>query len=285
VLLPTEDLENDCLTSLVSQILSETILGNGVGGKACEPWLVWEGITNIARAVQAQLPKSRAQVRVDKSLENTSLVTPHAAAAMKVNSSRRFLQKTFWLVLQYAFLAFTTVRFVIVTIASSSSMPSRLLLPSSKLQGTSPVTEFLQPPAWTSTISPRSQRSPLKQPILSMKIWGCAADLLDLDVRMPWLGATISMLQWFALRGPGGMGAIDGIIDKYGFSISSNLISCIHSLQFCDFPISGRIHFQSLDFVFSHSAFRKALVSQLVCAHPYHAPFLQDMGPLCSRHA
>ncbi|KAI0016692.1 PXA domain-containing protein [Xylariomycetidae sp. FL0641] len=42
VLLPTEDLENDCLTSLVGQILSEMIIGNLIVNKLSEPWLIWE---------------------------------------------------------------------------------------------------------------------------------------------------------------------------------------------------------------------------------------------------
>ena len=50
VLLPTEDLENSCLTALVGQIFSEMIIGNGIGGKASEPWLLWEGITKTAEA-------------------------------------------------------------------------------------------------------------------------------------------------------------------------------------------------------------------------------------------
>ncbi len=67
ILLPTEDLENDCLTSLVGQIFSEMVIGGGIGEKACEPWLLWEGITKTAEAIQAQLPKSNAQVRVKRS--------------------------------------------------------------------------------------------------------------------------------------------------------------------------------------------------------------------------
>ena len=42
VLLPTEDLENGCLRALVAEIFSDMILGNGVSGKACKPWLLWE---------------------------------------------------------------------------------------------------------------------------------------------------------------------------------------------------------------------------------------------------
>jgi hypothetical protein len=48
ILLPTEDLENDCLTAIVGQVFSEMIIGGAIGGKASEPWLLWEGITKVA---------------------------------------------------------------------------------------------------------------------------------------------------------------------------------------------------------------------------------------------
>jgi len=53
-----------------------------------------------------------------------------------------------------------------------------------------------------------------KQPILKMKIWSCIGSLLDVEVRMPWLSASLSMLQWAALTGPGLLGNADGMIDK-----------------------------------------------------------------------
>jgi len=216
VLLPTEDLENDCLTSLVGQILSEMILGNGIGGKACEPWLLWEGITKITEVIRNQMPKAKAQARAAKSTDEVQKKeTDHVdEAERKIDRRRWSLQKTFWLVLQYAFLAFTTLRFVVVTIATSSSLPSRVP-PLTKISGSKPVKDHLQAPDSVSgSTSPGSRIPKSKQPILTMKIWPCASNLLDLDVRMPWLSATLSMLQWYALRGPGGIGYTDGMIDK-----------------------------------------------------------------------
>lgn len=202
------------MTSLVGQILSEMILGNAIGGKACEPWFLWESITKIAEVIQSKLPESKAQKRVDKSVsENTSGEKVLSAAPGKPVSFRWSFQKTFWLVLQYAFFAFTTARFIIVTVATSSSLPSRLSV-SRKLPGAEPVAKDLQPPAPNITTSSEGRRLPAKRPILAMKIWTCVSNLLDLDARMPWLSATLSMLQWFALRGPGELGYTDGMIDK-----------------------------------------------------------------------
>ncbi|KAB8297216.1 hypothetical protein EYC80_002587 [Monilinia laxa] len=211
VLLPTEDLENDCLTSLIGQIFSEMILGNGVGGKACEPWLLWEGIMKIAEAIQARLPKSKAEVQVDRS--NYEITRPNVlgikAIGTKTSNLGKSMQKTFWLVLQYLFLAFAAVRIIIIAVATSSSLPSRIP-PMRKPTGLSLPNEDSEPPMnlpWT-----RAQ--PLKRPILKMKLWSCVSTLLDMDTRMPWLSATLSLLQWGTITGPGKIGDTDGMIDK-----------------------------------------------------------------------
>ena len=212
VLLPTEDLENDCLTALVGQIFSEMILGSGIGGKACEPWLLWEGITKAAEVIQTHLPKSKAQVRVERSNSDlrNSMPLNMSGGSTKHWRLGRSIQKTFWLILQYAFLAFTAVRFIIITLVTSSTLPSR-----TNTSGSGYSKEYMEPPEPTDTNRPSKGRTvPLKQPVIKMKIWSCVSSVLDLGVRMPWLSATISMLQWGAITGPGEVGNTDGIIDK-----------------------------------------------------------------------
>ncbi|KAM0184370.1 hypothetical protein ACHAPC_005979 [Botrytis cinerea] len=215
VLLPTEDLENDCLTSLVGQIFSEMILGNGIGGKACEPWLLWEGIMKIAEVIQARLPKAKAQVRIDRS--NSEITRPNLldikAGNTKTSNFGKSMQKYFWLILQYLFLAFAAVRAIFIAIATSSSLPSRIP-PTRKPTGFTLPSDDSEPPM-NSEALPWTRAQPLKRPILKMKLWSCVSTLLDMDTRMPWLSATLSLLQWGAITGPGRIGDTDGMIDKY----------------------------------------------------------------------
>lgn len=255
ILLPTEDFENDCLISLVGQIISEMILGNGIGEKACEPWLLWEGITKVAEVIQAKLPASKAQERINKSVENTTRAEHSSAGVVENLSSRWSPQKAFWMIIQYGFFAFTTVRFIIVTIGTSSSLPSRLPL-NKKIPGTGPVVEGLQPPSLNLTEPSGKASGPIKNPMLSMKIWTCASNLLDLDTRMPWLTATLSMLQWFALQGPGGLGYTDGMADKY---VSPSLPCFLNPIQPPTVTMSRRMRFQSLDRSVPQSFCRTAL--------------------------
>jgi hypothetical protein len=214
VLLPTEDLENDCLTTLVGQIFSEMIIGNGIGGKASEPWLLWEGITKIAEVVQSQLPRSQANVRLARS-NSESLGTPITTGDF-VSPKKKWnvqwnIQKTFWLVLQYAFVAFTAARFLISTLATSSSLPSRVI--SAKINSPA-LHDHLSESGSDPDPIVTNRILPGKTPIIEMRIWSAAARLLDFDFRMPWLASMLSILQWAALMGPGQLGNTDGRIDK-----------------------------------------------------------------------
>lgn len=210
IILPTEDLENGCLTSLVGQIFSEMILGNGISGKASEPWMLWEGITKVAQVTKTKLPHTKAQKRADMTA-NTNLEKAPEGTEGWIRRIRLSAQKWFWLVLQYAFTAFISIRFIIVTIAKSSSLPPRNP-PYTALKRPSIQPDAPKPTSSSSSVGGQSIRC---QPLITMRIWSCVSNLLDLDRRMPWVGGSMSLLQWAALRGPGVVGVIDGSIDKY----------------------------------------------------------------------
>jgi hypothetical protein len=53
-----------------------------------------------------------------------------------------------------------------------------------------------------------------KRPMVSMKLWSCASQLVELDMRMPWLSGFASLLRWLALAGPGRVGDTDGALDR-----------------------------------------------------------------------
>ncbi|KAK8213565.1 hypothetical protein M8818_002867 [Zalaria obscura] len=65
LILPPEHLENPCLRVLVGEIFSELILGNGICGKACEGWLIWELIT---KSIQVARFKGEDPLRVVEAL-------------------------------------------------------------------------------------------------------------------------------------------------------------------------------------------------------------------------
>lgn len=227
VLLPTEDLENGCLRALVAEIFAELILGNGISGKACEGWLLWEGITRIAEVLHPDGTKEKgfqsetavrgeSLTRLERSglLDSSTHVKPrpsktlvgsqHGHESMPVS-----IPGLFWAFVQYAFLACTAARAVIVNLATTSSLPLR-----SGIIDQSPAKGPGQ--SHTSHADTPASRRPLgiKRPIVSMKLWSCVAQLAEMDVRMPWLLGFVSMFHRGALVGPGRVGETDGVLDR-----------------------------------------------------------------------
>lgn len=228
VLLPTEDLENSCLRALVAEIFAEMILGNGISGRACEGWLLWEGITRIAEVLQdgakEEAPQSKggAPEQSLSRLERYGLLSPRedgqsGSAKPQLPGEQRHGSATvtvsgmFWAVVQYAFLACTAMRAVIVGLATSSSLPPRSVTGASDQ---SPV-EGNRQSQLPHAAQPAARRlMASKRPIVSMKLWSCASRLVELDLRMPWLSGLISMLHWIVLAGPGKVGDTGGLLDR-----------------------------------------------------------------------
>jgi hypothetical protein len=229
VLLPTEDLENACLRSLVAEIFAEMILGNGISGKACEGWLLWEGITRIAEVIQTDGTKEKEARSVDADLHPSlsrlerhgllSSPTGEQSAPPKAPLARggrherapMTIAGLFWSAIQYMFLAGFAMRAAIAALATSSSLPPRSVLGAS-VQSPVEARHQSQLPQAGSPVVRRSP--PPKRPIVSMKLWGCASKLVELDARMPWLSGLISMLHLGALLGPGRVGDTDGVLDR-----------------------------------------------------------------------
>lgn len=226
VLLPTEDLENGCLRVLVAEIFAEMILGNGISDKACEGWLLWEGITRIAEVLQADTEKEassnqRKPEQTKSRLERYGLLSSSVEKAAepvkpsvpngRPSHEELSVSGLFWLVVQYAFLACNAMRAVIIALATSSSLPPRSVtgvsVPSPMDQGRQSLPQKVDSTAFDG--HPASKR-----PIVSMRLWSCTSGLLELDVRMPWLSGLVSLLHWGAVAGPGRVGDTDGVLDK-----------------------------------------------------------------------
>ncbi|KAI9779490.1 MAG: hypothetical protein M1816_003493 [Peltula sp. TS41687] len=178
LLLPTEDLENGCLRTLVGDVLGDMILGNWIGRIACEGRVWWDGIAKLAETVHERR-------------RGPATAAAAAAAAAKGTKSQELL----WNVLNYAFLIVTFLRMALVTLFTSSSLPTRS--------------------ATSSSFSSRASSKPRqKRPILNMRIWTLVSSLLDLSARMPWLEGLLQLFRHGLIAGPGRVGDTDGIIDR-----------------------------------------------------------------------
>jgi hypothetical protein len=202
----------------VAEIFSEMILGNAVSGKVCEPWLLWDAITTIIEATRPRTMKAVEEPTVAASrLEQFGLLSQpresthgeqqsqHGNRRQPGPAASHSISDIFWTIVSLVFLAFTAVRTLIFTIATSSSLPSRS---KTWLQAQSPTqSEAVH-------ASSNSLLSDDQRPILSMSVWTIAGRVLDLDIHMPWLSGLFSLSHHIAMFGPGRIGDTDGALDR-----------------------------------------------------------------------
>lgn len=214
VLLPTEDLENVCLRTLVGDIVADLILGNEVSGRVCEGWFVWETtikLLDLATGRNMSSTDNEDAEGVEKSrLEKFGLLSTDDEADSGHSSRTGQSQFSIWLwqILQYAYLGYLALRFVatgLFRVASTQpTTPVRSLLSSAHL-----VTPISHPRE-----APLPAKNVTKRPVLDYRFYGMLSQLLDIPQRMPWLAGTLSLSQHLILAGPGRVGDTDGILDR-----------------------------------------------------------------------
>jgi hypothetical protein len=202
LLLPTEDLENDCLTALVGQIFSELIIGNVVANRLAEPWLIWEGLMILSGLIRRRPgdPSAQSSTRPSTNIQPTSTKTSFSIHGL------------FLTLLQWCFLAANLVRLVVTTVVSSRSIPPRTRY------GSRHVDEMTRQKMGSLATDPAglldTHAEPAKVPVFAFRIWPAISNLIEMDLRMPWLSGTLSFLQWISMTGPGRIADVDGVLDR-----------------------------------------------------------------------
>ena len=227
VLLPAEDLRNPCLRTLVTDVVGDTILGNGIGGKTCEGWMIWEGIGKFVENVRAQIaPRAMGPAEVEAGsrsrLEKFGVLSEGGQRARRVASRERqkgttrrkqhAISQAFWRILQYAYLTFTTIHFIVLgLVAASTSGVAHGDQPPSRSAGIQ--THDDMPPMAARSEALRS-RTPARRPILEYSIFGLVSQLLGLSSRMPWTCEAVSLVRYHLVSGALRVGAVGGMLDK-----------------------------------------------------------------------
>ncbi|KAL2164497.1 hypothetical protein VTH06DRAFT_3713 [Thermothelomyces fergusii] len=211
LLLPTEDLQNGCLTALLGQILSELILGNAVANRLSQPWLIWELLILAARAAGAgkgaeQQMRSRRRSSTFSDVRTRLRHTAHAV---------------FYTSLQWCLLAVSFIRTVLTILMTSGSLPSRV----SRNESGRGAAQRRSAHEAGDPASPTDPRSP-KTPVLAFRCWSALSNLAEVDSRMPWLRGAISLLQWIAVMGPGRVAGFDTSLDRFlSYSIQRHILT------------------------------------------------------------
>ncbi|PGH32466.1 hypothetical protein GX50_04766 [[Emmonsia] crescens] len=213
VLLPTEDLENVCLRTLVGDILADMILGELVSDKASEGPFIWEILTRLITAIRQDGRNNEKVEHVQKSrLERFGLLASKEDSGRSDSSgaNQSNLSMLLWRILQYCYLTFVTIRFVLVGLfrVASSSLP----VSSQGLPSTSPQSTPINPAC---ELQPWSNSCGLRRPVLKYRIFGMVSQLVDVSGRMPWFSGALALVQHAIVEGPGKFGDTGEIVDRF----------------------------------------------------------------------
>jgi len=217
LLLPPEDLQNPCLEVLVNEIFAEMIMGNGVSGKACEGWLIWDGIAKALTKAQRKSEEVIEQLEPPaiNRLEQFGLLSAKQDPVNNtpVKPTNNIFQKLTRLLLELLrilVMGYVFLRLTVVTLMDSASLPSRSSDEHhTQVNGTSMHSSNA---SITSALS-QLDTAP-KRPILEMMVWSVPSRLLSLDLRMPWFVTSLSFVQYYLVNGPGKLCSADGRIDR-----------------------------------------------------------------------
>jgi hypothetical protein len=209
VLLPTEDLGNVCLRTLVEDVLSDLILGNQVSGRICEGWFIWTAISKVITVVKQR--DSEATVTIGQGLDavaEANRLERFGLLSGDGNDDRNTQEHSqstaslwVWKILYSIYLAYVTMRFIIGGLLHTAS---------SNPEAT--TTEMLQTDPVT-TVKATNQPS-LCRPVLSYRAFGLISRSLGVPQRMPWLNGLLSLIQTLLLTGPGKLGETGSVLDR-----------------------------------------------------------------------
>ena len=198
VLLPTEDLENTCLRTLVGDILADLILGSQVGGRVCEGRFLWEAITKLVDINQRPRDSERG---TEDRLRKFGLIPSAEEEELQDSSwayrTQQRVSAWIWAALQYVYVTFIALRFVATGLFD---VASRTPVTSSR--------ETRGPPPSSATIAV-NQRA-----VIDYRLFSMLSELLNVPRRMPWLGGLLALFQYLVLAGPGRLGDADSVLDR-----------------------------------------------------------------------
>ena len=215
VLLPTEDLENACLRTLVADVIAESILGNAIGGKVSDGWFIWSGISKLVEVVKAKVHPTATGEAIKQDtrgrLEKFGLLSgkeEKTQTGKRQRAHRSSISSWFWMGLQYIYLTAMTIRFVVVGFFHAHSQPLRSSATSKPTASpaTSPMENILH-----ADLSARRDRC---RPLLGFRIFPLLSTLLDLPSRSPWLAGSLALVQHHLIQGPFRVAATDGVLDQ-----------------------------------------------------------------------
>lgn len=216
ILLPTEDLENSGLRTLVGDILADLILGKEVAGRICEGLFFWEIITKLATTAAQRGKRTDAQESSNdgatNQLKRFGLLSAQDDRANSQPAAQSRFVVWIWNVLQSLYFSYLALRFIATGLFRVASNPR---------QGFSHGVGVSFPAVTPGFQRKKGVESPLsssdgagRRPVLDYRLCSMVSQLLGISQRMPWLSGVLALSQHLILAGPGRLGDTDGVLDR-----------------------------------------------------------------------
>ena len=217
VVLPTEDLENFSLRTLVTDIIADLILGQVIAEKMSERWFLEDTITRIVVIVKAHIePKATGEeleVGARSRLEKFGLLSVKAVANSRHSPKphQSGLMSYFWRIMQYGYLAILFLRFTVVGILQARRLPSRVAARKGADPSSPSALSVLVPimPQETGPVGDRPPRA-----VLTYRILAFLSTFLDLSTRMPWLASSLAFGQHLLTAAAGRLVSANSVLDR-----------------------------------------------------------------------
>lgn len=215
ILLPTEDLENASLRTLVGDIVADLILGQAVAEKICEGWFLHEAITRVVEIIKARIEPRASGEELHQDtrsrLEQFGLLSNKATEVSHYSSKSRQSRPSafFWQAMQWIYMGFIFVRFILVGMFHSR----RLLARYCNVRASTSSPMRTKSPSDRSGLTPMEAR-PFPRPVLTYRIFEAISTLLDLSARMPWLASSFAFVENVLTSGAGRLGSTNSTLDK-----------------------------------------------------------------------
>lgn len=201
---------------LVTDIVADLIIGQALAGKVCYGWFLHDAITKVTSTLGHKIePKasglelrSDAENRLEKfGLLSTDSKFQHDHSSSTVQSQ---VASWFWRFMQYLFLAFLFLRYVLKEFNRLYRNPMRYHRPS----GPSSSVDLVEKGHLQTQTPASNSTDPLPQPVIAFGIYSLISTLLKLVDRMPWLESMLEYGQHVILHGPGRMGELNSLLDR-----------------------------------------------------------------------
>lgn len=212
VLLPTEDLENSSLRTLVGDVLADLILGREVAGRICEGKFFWETTTKLLNIIgdrRAGQDPGSSEKSTSSRLEQFGLLHTHEESTESRPPVVLPMTAWIWNILHGIYIGYVALRFIVTGLFRVASSPG----PGAS-HGAGVSFPIATPGTEKEWLESSSDGLLGKRPVLDYRVSSMASQLLGISQRMPWLTGLFALVQHLIVVGRGRLGDTDSVLDR-----------------------------------------------------------------------